>query len=241
MGGNVNILQDVVDSTGFALDRPYDHFNVTYDGLDRVSYVAYWLDVGETNLLEDFTITYTVDGHPIESGSEWKNHVFDLYRGRFVLDTSSNGSSSGEVTMIIHGSMHQKFTYVQFELFTNTANSMVTWPSAAELITVVSTSSDDTSLGIGMRTVLLTGLDGAGAEIFETITLSGTTPVVSGSTYKRINSAIGLTSGSNETAVGNITFTNASSQVLDSISSGFSRSTAIKYTVPTKQGAGVAC
>lgn len=234
MGGNVNILQDVVDSTGFALDRPYDHFNVTYDALDRVSFVEYWLDAGETNLLEDFSITYTVDGHPFESGSEWKNHVFDLYRGRFVLNTSANAAgSTGAVTMIIHGSMHQIFTYVDFELFSNTSNSSVTWPSAAELITVVSTSASDTLLGTGIRTVLLTGVDGVGMEISETISLSGTTPVVSTLSYKRINSVIAMTSGSGEAAAGNITFTNASLQLLDSISLGFARSTAIKYTVPT--------
>lgn len=84
MGGHVNVIQDVSETTGFTLDRPYDHVNVTYDGLDRVTTAVYFLDAGETTILEQFTITYSADGHPIENGTEMKNHVFDIYRGRFI-------------------------------------------------------------------------------------------------------------------------------------------------------------
>jgi hypothetical protein len=233
MGGNINALQYVVETTGYTLDRPYDHVNVTYDSSDRVTNADYWQDAGETMLKENFTITYSGAGYPIENGTELINHVFDIYRGRFIVDTSPSMDANVTSTMIIHGCMEETFMYVDFDLFSNTSNSSIIWPTSAELITVVSTSSLDSAAGVGIRTILMTGTHGTGAEISETIIMTGLTPVVSSLSYKRINSLISVTSGADNEAKGIITFTNASLQLLDSISIGNTRSTSIKYSVPT--------
>lgn len=239
MGGNFNDLGGVSSTTGFSLYRPYDHVTVTYDALDRVTSAIYFKDVAETITLQSFTITYSPDGWPIENGTEYKNHQFDIYRGRFVL-VSSGGSTGDEdqccgFTQIVRGTCKQVFNNCgqDFELITNSEKQVVIWPTAAEKITIVSTSSDDDITGIGIRTVLITGIDGSGAEITETISMSGTTPVISTLDFLRINAVEGVTSGSNEVAAGLITFTNASSNLLDSICAGFSRSASLKYTIPT--------
>ena len=71
--------------------------------------------------------------------------------------------------------------------------------STSELVTVVSSSTNDTSAGSGARTVKIFGLDANGAEQEETVTLDGTTLVDSVNTYSRVNRAIVLTSGGTPT------------------------------------------
>ena len=92
MRGIINDLlkDDVLEFNEFLLLRPYDHSTIVYDNLDRVTSAEYWVDAGETVLLESFTITYSVDGHPIVDGGELKNHILDIYSGKFVINDSVN-------------------------------------------------------------------------------------------------------------------------------------------------------
>lgn len=80
------------------------------------------------------------------------------------------------------------------------------WPTAATPMTVSSTSSSDTALGIGARTVLLQGLNANYEEVEEIISLAGQTPVVTVNSYLRLHGLRVLTvDDSNELAnLGNI-------------------------------------
>ncbi len=71
---------------------------------------------------------------------------------------------------------------------------------AAELVTVTSSSVNDTALGSGARTVELSGLDANGVEQTEIITLNGTSLVDSVNTWTRVNRVVVLTSGSSNQA-----------------------------------------
>lgn len=61
--------------------------------------------------------------------------------------------------------------------------------TVADVVTVVSSSANDATGGTGARDVTLSGLDAAGIEIEETITLNGTTPVDSTLSYLRMHRA----------------------------------------------------
>ena len=68
--------------------------------------------------------------------------------------------------------------------------------SAATVLKVSSSSTDDTSAGTGARTVELFGLDGDYNEISEVVTLNGQTEVNSTQSYLRINRMIVRSGGS---------------------------------------------
>ena len=68
--------------------------------------------------------------------------------------------------------------------------------SAATVLTVSSSSTNDTSAGTGARTVELFGLDGDYNEISEVVTLNGQTAVNTTQSYLRINRMIVRSAGS---------------------------------------------
>jgi hypothetical protein len=68
--------------------------------------------------------------------------------------------------------------------------------TAATVLKVSSSSTNDTSAGTGARTVTLFGLDANYAEISETVTLNGQTAVNTTNTYIRINRMVVNTAGS---------------------------------------------
>jgi hypothetical protein len=78
------------------------------------------------------------------------------------------------------------------------------YPAAATVMTVSSSSVNDTSDGTGARTVLVSGLDADYNEISETVTLSGQTPVNTVKSYLRMFRAFVVTAGSGGTAAGTI-------------------------------------
>lgn len=236
MGGNFNELGGVTNTTGFSLFRPYDHVTVTYDNFDRVTNAIYYKNSSETIILQEFLISYSSDGWPIENGTEYKNHQFDIYRGRFVLNSNNKNEDNDGFKQIVRGSCKQKFNNCgqNWELVSNSINQSIKWLTSPEIISVVSTSSEDrNSGGSGIRDVLITGIDGSGSEITENILLNGITPVNSVLNFLRINKIQAVSNGDNEVAVGKITFTtNVTNILLDSISAGYSMSASLKYTIP---------
>jgi len=72
----------------------------------------------------------------------------------------------------------------------------------ATVLKVSSSSTNDTAAGTGARTVTLSGLDADYAEISETVTLNGQTPVNTTNTYIRINRMVVNTAGSGEQNAG---------------------------------------
>lgn len=78
------------------------------------------------------------------------------------------------------------------------------YPTTAQSMEIVSSSGLDDSAGIGARQVMVFGLDENWAEISETVSLSGTTPVNLQEDYIRMYRAIVLEVGTTESNVGDI-------------------------------------
>lgn len=72
----------------------------------------------------------------------------------------------------------------------------ISFPVASTLLGIASSSTDDTSAGTGLRTVLIEGLDTNWDYQEEVITLNGQTKVNSTLSFIRINELTGLTTGS---------------------------------------------
>jgi hypothetical protein len=110
------------------------------------------------------------------------------------------------------------------------------FPAAAEAVRVTSSSADDTAAGTGARTVILNGLDANGNFLAETVTLNGTTPVVTVNSFLRLNRAYVATSGSGNTAfnAGTITIQHnvTTANVFATIDIGIGAARTTAYTIP---------
>ena len=100
--------------------------------------------------------------------------------------------------------------------------------------TLVSTSTDDTAGGTGARTVLVIGQDGTNAEIQETVSLNGMTPVSISNTFLRVYRMIVETAGSGGENDGDIILKESSSAtaIQAQINKGNNQSLMAIYTVP---------
>lgn len=91
-------------------------------------------------------------------------------------------------------------------------------PTAARVHAIVSTSTSDASAGVGARTVRVSGLtDWDTAEVTETVTMNGTTPVNTSNSYVIINRIKVLTSGTTSINVGTITATAATDSTISAV------------------------
>ena len=80
-----------------------------------------------------------------------------------------------------------------------------TFPAAASVLTVSSSSANDASpSGTGAQTVQIQGLNAAYEAVTETVVLNGQTAVNTINSYLRVNKIIVLTAGTGGTSVGNI-------------------------------------
>ena len=96
------------------------------------------------------------------------------------------------------------------------------FPSTAGTISCVSASASDTAV-----TMLISGLDSTFSPVTASVTLNGTTPVVTTQVFLRINS-VTTTAGN---AVGNVTFTRGST-VIAQVNAGLGQTQMAIYTVP---------
>lgn len=149
-----------------------------------------------------------------------KYEPFDLQVAR--------GQVTGHSTVNIYG-VQASVTTSYIPVWENA--SAYTYPAAAttmNLVSTVNTGGDKTG-----TTVLIQGLDANYESISETLTLNGTTVVVTTKSYLRINSmsVSSVTSGANPTGVitlKDLTNTTTYAQ----IAAGFGRSQMSIYTVP---------
>lgn len=116
--------------------------------------------------------------------------------------------------------------------------SLITFPSAALQMTVSSTSANDTSAGIGARTVVVQGLDANYNEVSETVTMNGQTAVTMTKAMLRVNYAYVATAGSGNSAAGDIYIGTGTvtagvpATVYDIIKFDYNNTTTGSYTVP---------
>lgn len=79
---------------------------------------------------------------------------------------------------------------------------MYVWPTAASVVTVSSTSANDTAAGTGAQTVFISGLASDYSEVFEAVSMNGTTPVTTTQQFYRINVIYVVSAGSTGTNAG---------------------------------------
>lgn len=85
-----------------------------------------------------------------------------------------------------------------------TAGGLYQHLSSPAIMTVSSSSTSDTSAGVGARTVYILGINSTGGEVSEIVTLNGQTPVNTTHTYTEIQRCNVVTVGSTAHNVGNI-------------------------------------
>jgi len=85
-----------------------------------------------------------------------------------------------------------------------TYGGIYTHLASPTLLTISSSSSNDTAAGTGARTVLFTGINGDGGERTETLTLNGQTAVTTTYTYTEVQSMTVISAGSGEKNAGQI-------------------------------------
>lgn len=112
----------------------------------------------------------------------------------------------------------------------------------AGVIAIVSTSTDDDGdpVGIGARTLTLTGLNGSYDIVTETVTMNGTTPVNTTNSYFAVHRCFVATAGSSATQVGTITGTQASATPATTVIRlviGYNQTQSAQYMVPRNYSA----
>ena len=107
------------------------------------------------------------------------------------------------------------------------------FPESAGTITVVSTSTQDSSVGTGASSITVQGLDGDYTEVQETLSLDGTTGVAGTVSFLRTHRAF-IDSGN--TNAGNITIS-IGSTVHCAIAADMGQSQVAFYTVPAGKSA----
>ena len=106
------------------------------------------------------------------------------------------------------------------------------FPSSAQILSISSTSTEDSSTGTGARMLYLVGTDDTHAQVIDMVALNGTTPVNSNLTFRRVNFAQVIQAGSNATNTGTITISN-SGQSIAAIQPTKSKLHRSLYTIPS--------
>jgi hypothetical protein len=113
-----------------------------------------------------------------------------------------------------------------------------TIPTGAETLNIASTSANDASGDTGARTVLVSGIDGSGDSVTESVTMDGTADATTSTLFKGVNRLAITSSGSGDTNAGAITATQSSSgYVLAHMPTGYSVTQQLIYTVPDDEQA----
>lgn len=118
------------------------------------------------------------------------------------------------------------------------AGGLYVYPSAATVMTVSSSSANDTADGTGARTIVIAGLDANYNEASETITLNGQTAVSTTKSYIRMFRARVTSAGSGGTNAGDISIgtgtvtSGVPANVFARISTGEAQTLMTIYTVP---------
>lgn len=111
---------------------------------------------------------------------------------------------------------------------------LYSWPTSASQMEVLSASGlDDSPAGTGARTVNIQGLDASYAQVNETVTLSGVTPVGTANTYIRVFRMKVLSAGSLEQNAGILTCRPlGGGTTVAQINAGQNQTNMALYTVP---------
>ena len=88
-----------------------------------------------------------------------------------------------------------------------TVGGLIPFPAAADFVSIVSDSADDTLAGIGAQTLLVIGVDDTFNIITEIVDMDGLTPVLTTQQFLFVNRSAVASAGSTAGNVGLITYT----------------------------------
>lgn len=105
----------------------------------------------------------------------------------------------------------------------------------AETVTITSSDDGDTADGAGLRTIRLYGLGPDGKEQKEDIVLNGTVAVTSTKEYIRLDTARGLTAGTNKYNIGSIVIAQSvtTANIFAVVPAGYNSTMIAAYTIPS--------
>ena len=146
-----------------------------------------------------------------------QNTYFDIARGHYSNVTPVNLFGFNETVG------------TSYETIAKDGGGITPFPSSAVQMTLVSTAADTMD-------VLITGLDADYNVLIETVSLNGTTPVITTNSFLRINGAQ-ILSGTN---AGDISISNGGTEYAF-IGAGIGISQAIVYTVPANSKLYINC
>lgn len=147
------------------------------------------------------------------------------------------GFIAGMVRAVAIGHATGLTTSTTYDLYEN-ANSVPLYPwltSASQLQVSSSSANDAAPAGIGTRTVRIVGLDANYNQIVETVSMNGTTPVVTTNNFFRVNVFAAVAPSASLTAVnaGDITLQKAGGgNILNIMRAGSNFGNSAVYTVP---------
>lgn len=161
-----------------------------------------------------------------------------------ILNTHDLWSSSGEMTgyEVVHKFGHNLDVNGVFETIWSVGNNY-SYLSAATVLKISSSDTNDTSAGTGARTVYVQGLDSNYNQLEETVTLNGQTAVDTTNSFIRIFRMEVLTAGSGKKNAGIIyagtgTITaGVPANKYASIPIGYNQTMMAVYTTPARKTA----
>ena len=141
------------------------------------------------------------------------------------------GQVPGHTLVHVHG--HNAAVGTSFEDVWADSSVMI-YLTSAETMNIASTSTNDSSAGTGARTITIEGLDANFNAISETITMNGTTDVVTTLSYIRVLHLGVLTVGSTLENQGDITATGTTTSTTpqDIMETNLNHSLSGRYTSP---------
>lgn len=182
-----------------------------------------------TVLITLFTLSITTARLPVS------NSLTDFYykHSPLIISLFSNGATEPDVYRVVKFGHNEDIDLAAPEDIQTQGGQMV-FPSAAETLSIVSDSAADDSGSTGANSIYITCIQSDGTRTFVTVTMDGTTPVVTTQTCLFVNRATVLLSGSGKVNAGNITITNTSSgNVLAYIEAGEAVTHQAVYRVPS--------
>lgn len=143
----------------------------------------------------------------------------------------ARGNVPGESTLIIRG--HKSDIDASENEHVWEGDGDLSYLSSAETMNITSTAAADDDGSTGVESVLVSGVDGSGDLLTETVTMNGTSNVLTSGSFLRVNSIVALTCGSGGTNAGDITATASSAGTLQcEMDAGEGISQNSQYTVP---------
>lgn len=217
----------------------------TFDATYRTDSIRITKTVNDIFIINSATdylhLDYTLDNaNTFGSLEDYLSDLLTRIKSEEITSINGINVSAGDVNNMIHVNKFGRNEDVDTGTAEDVCNSGGTYAglpiSTTQTIQIFSSSTSDTSAGVGARTISISGLQSTSATDYteETLTLNGTTPVVSVNSWYRVNRVWVETAGSTGSNVGQITVRHSTTtaNVFALMQIGLNQSTIGAYTIP---------